>query len=403
MITAAQCIVRYEGGRAIPDRLTRAKHAHYLDYARQMLAVYRSGAGRTRRDLHQSIQNILAREPDCEPRKVPAFCKLLDDASEFADDRRGQSSNLRLKVFELAARHHPLVTHPQHVFERGEMEVKQQIAAEIGQPWPQIESQLYADVLSFQPLIEFKGYPSDEALLSRYNVAQLQACLYRARNVIIRAKSDFKTIVRHVKLARLLHEIRRIGENEYQIDLSGPATVLHETRRYGVNFARFVPALLACREWTLKSQVSTPWGNDAVLLLSSEDGYSSHLVPPDDFDSSVEADFAADFGSERDGWRLVREAEILHDGQVTFVPDFVMRHEDGRSALLEIVGFWTPEYLEKKRQTVRQFKASNILLAVEARLRAEHSSTGPGVIFYKKKLAASAVIEALHEVASLPR
>jgi len=28
-----------------------------------------------------------------------------------------------------------------------------------------------------------------------------------------------------------------------------------------------------------------------------------------------------------------------------FVPDFTFRHEDGTQACLEIVGFWTPEYL----------------------------------------------------------
>ena len=54
------------------------------------------------------------------------------------------------------------------------------------------------------------------------------------------------------------------------------------------------------------------------------------------------------FGPTRDGWQLIREGEILHEGQKTFVPDFTFRHEDGTQVFLEIVGFWTPEYLARQ-------------------------------------------------------
>ena len=60
MLTAAQSIVRYDRGAAIPDRLTRVAHRQYLAYAERMLAVYASGVGRPRRELHQSVRAILA-------------------------------------------------------------------------------------------------------------------------------------------------------------------------------------------------------------------------------------------------------------------------------------------------------------------------------------------------------
>ena len=75
--------------------------------------------------------------------------------------------------------------------------------------------------------------------------------------------------------------------------------------------------------------------------------------------------FAEKWGpAKRDGWRLEREGEILHRGQKVFVPDFVFRHDDGRTVLMEIIGFWTPEYLEAKSQTLRSFEDQPILLAV---------------------------------------
>lgn len=395
MLRSEHSIVTYANGQAIPDRLARKQHAHYLHYAHRMLAVYRSSIGRPRREVHQSIQNILANEADCDPRRVTSFCKLLDDVSEFDSDRKGAAAALRLKVFSMAAKHHPLVQAGQHVFEREEAEVKRLIAQKLAEPWEQIDARLYADVMSQQPLKSFEGYADAEALLSRYNVAQLQACLYRAQRMTIQARGDFKTILRYAKLARLLHDIRRIGPGEYRLDLSGPATVLHETRRYGVNFARFIPALLACRDWKMQAVLESRWGKFVSLSLSSEDGYTATLPPPQEFDSSIEEKFAEDFGEEREGWRLERESAILHEGQATFVPDFTFRHADGREVFLEIVGFWTPQYLENKRKTLQKFRDRSILIAVAHRSLRVEATIPPDVIVYKTALNADAVQAAL--------
>jgi predicted nuclease of restriction endonuclease-like RecB superfamily len=398
MLRGEHAIITFDGGRAFPDRLTRGKHAHYLTYAKQMLALYRSGAGTKRQELHKSVANILSREPDCDPRRVSAFCKLLDDASEFAADPRGAAAALRLRVFSFAAKYHPLVTTPDKIFERSEQEVKGLLAAGIGRPWQEIEPALYADVMSFQPLVSFAGYETEQAFLSRYNVAQLQACLYRAQEMTVTARSDFKTVLRYTKLARLLHDIRRTGESEYRIDLSGPASVLHETRRYGINFARFIPALLSCRGWTMQATLPTPWGTRARVTLGSDDGYTSHLPAPQEFDSGIEEAFAKKFGDEQEGWKLSREGAILHEGQTTFVPDFIFRRADGAEVFMEIVGFWTPEYLEGKRQTLRRFRTHTVLLAVAHRSVRKGAKILPEVIVYKSALKVEPVLEALRKV-----
>lgn len=395
MLRSEHSIILFENNRACPDRLTRKRHAHYVQYATQMLAAYRAGIGRTRRELHRAVDNILSHEPDCDRRRIAAFCKLLDEAGEFAGDARGTAAELRLKVFSRAAGFHPLVESADRMFERDEQEVKRLIAAELGRPWPDIERDLYVDVIDFQPLLSFAGYPDEAAFLARYNVGQLQACLYKAESMTVRARGDFKSVLRYAKLARLLHDIRRLGPGEYRIDFSGPASVLHETRRYGVNFARFIPALLACRDWTLRADVQTPWGTKAALMLGSEDGYTSHLAAAAEFDSSVEESFARKFGVEREGWRLDREGEILHEGQTAFVPDFVFRHEDGREVLMEVVGFWTPQYLQKKRETLVRFRKHRILLAVAERSLRDGAAIPDGVIVYKTALKVEAVMEML--------
>ncbi|HPD17707.1 MAG TPA: DUF790 family protein [Planctomycetota bacterium] len=401
MLTSEQAIVAYEGSRAVPDRLTRRTHAQYEGYARQMLLAYRQGAGKTRRELHRSVEGILANEPDCETRRVQAFCKLLDDASQFDSDPTGRAAKLRLQVFEFAAKLHPLVERRDQLFENTEAEAKARIAEQLGRPWDEIEGSLHADVLDFQCLRAFEpGYADAAALLARYNVAQVQACLYRAEQVIITAGADFKTLLRYAKLAQLLHDLRRLGPSRYRIELSGPASVLRETRRYGVNFARFLPALLACREWALEASVRTPWGRPAHLALTSRDGLHGHLPSPEEFDSTLEKSFAAKFGEERDGWRLHREAEVLFEGQTAFVPDFAFRHEDGTTVLFEIVGYWTPEYLAKKRETLRLFRDHRILLAVAERCLRPGASVPEDVIVYKAAIRLAPVLAALERIRS---
>ena len=413
MLTSEHTIVKYEAGRAIPDRLTQAAHRHYLEYAERMLEVYRRGVGRQRRQLHRAVEQVLEQEPDCPIRRIQAFCKLLDDASTYRTDRRGQAAKLRLRVFTAAAPLHPLVSQPDRLFESDQAQAKQRIAAELGEPWERIERRLYADVMAFQTLEAFEGYPGPLALLSRYNVAQLQACLYRAERMVVTATDDFKTVLRYSKLARLLHEIEPVVGGAFRITLAGPASVLRETRRYGVNFARFLPALLACAGWEMTATIQTPWQARATLKLSDRDGFTSHLPTPEDFDSAVEESFAGKFGPEQAGWRLCREGTILHDRQAAFVPDFVFRHADGTEVLMEIVGFWTNEYLAKKRQTLRRFADKRILLALPEKSLRERPTQGdpdgPGaadgagtagwrMVTYKSVLKVAPVLEALERI-----
>jgi predicted nuclease of restriction endonuclease-like RecB superfamily len=397
MLTRELAIADYDRGRIFPDRLTRQTHRHYGQYAERMLAVYRQGTGRTRRELHRALAAIFAAEEDCPARRIEAFCKLLDDASVYQRDRRGRAAALRREVFRLAAPQHPLVRCADRFFEREEFAVKRDIAEKLGRPWPEIDDALFSDVIDFHRLGEFRGYADGPALLARYNVAQVQAALFGAVSMTVWASEDFKTIVRYAKLARLMHTISRVGPQSYCFRFDGPASVLRETRRYGAAMARFLPALVACRQWRMHAVVQTRRRGWTVALdLSAADGLNSHLPAPEEFDSQVEAAFAEKWGPDAQaGWHLLREGEILCRGQKVFVPDFVLRHDDGRTVPLEIVGFWTPEYLQAKIETLRAFPDRRILLAAAAPGRDALEKFPATIIPYKTSLSVKDVLERL--------
>jgi predicted nuclease of restriction endonuclease-like RecB superfamily len=396
LLTKELAIADYREGLIVPDRLTRKTHAQYVGYAERMLWVYRTGVGRTRRELHRAVWNILADEPECPRRRIDAFCKLLDDVGTFDRDRKGKAAALRREVFRLAAASHPLVRERDRLFDHQEAEVKSRIAARLGKTWGEIDDSLFADVIDFHRLKSFEGYADAASLLARYNVAQVQAALFGAASMTVWASSDLKTILRYAKLARLMHTILRLDEGSYRFQFDGPASVLRETRRYGVAMARFLPALITCRDWRMQAVIRTSRGWPVRLDLSSADGLTSHLPRPEEFDSSVEAAFAEKWGEEpREGWRMVRESEVLFRGQKIFLPDFVFSHEDGRQVLLEIVGFWTPEYLKAKAETLVTFADHPILLAVAKPGRELMAQLPSTVIPYNTGLSVAAVLERL--------
>ena len=396
MLTRVHAIAAYDRGRLLPDRLTRQKHGRYLGYAERMLVLYRQGIGRTRQELHRAVHDLFAGESDCPVRRIDAFTKLLDDVSIYAFDRGGEAPELRRRVFRLAGTMHPLVASADPQFEHTETAVKARIAGELGRPWPEIDAVLFADVMDFHRLEEFAGYADAQALLSRYNVAQVQAALFDAVSMTVWATQDFKAILRYAKLAGLMHTIRATGSAGYEFRFDGPASILRQTRRYGAALARFVPAVLACRGWRLHAVIRSRRGRNLALDLAPADRLTSHLPPPEEFDSHVEEDFARRWGpGPQSGWRLIREGEVLVQGQKVFIPDFVFRHEDGRKVLLEIVGFWTPEYLEAKLRTLRTFAGHEILLAVASGIAKRLGELPARTIRFKTRLRVKDVLDRL--------
>lgn len=405
MLTRELAIADYESGQVIPDRLTQKRHSSYLKFAEQILTIYRRGTGKTRQQLHRAVHDLFRHELECPIRRIDAFCKLVDEKCQYDQDRKGEATKLRQVVFQLAAARHPLVSKADQLFESNELEVKGQISEKLGMPWDEIEGRLFSDVIQFHRLVSLNGFESANDLLARYNVAQCQAVLYDAVSMTIWAKDDFKSILRFAKLARLMHSIDRNPNGEYVFTMTGPASVLRQTRRYGVSMAKFLPGLLGCRDWRMQANIkhrkSKNWVNR--FRLSSEDGLRSH-VELKEFDSKLEESFAKSWGEEpRDGWQLIREGDVLHVGQKVFVPDFTFCHQSGKRVLMEVIGFWTPEYLEAKRKTLELFRDDPVLLAVSNSIdlstlgiRLGSSDEKGGLLIYKTSIRINSVLKQLN-------
>ena len=82
------------------------------------------------------------------------------------------------------------------------------------------------------------------------------------------------------------------------------------------------------------------------------------------------------------------------------IPDFRFVHPDGRVYLLEIVGYWRPDYLRKKFAQVQKSACDNLILAVSERLNLAKAGVDlkdvpAKIIWFKDKLQPKSLLNLL--------
>ncbi|MEM6469759.1 MAG: DUF790 family protein [Planctomycetota bacterium] len=367
MLRSEHSIIHYDfvGMRARPDRLRRIRDASWLEAADEILKFYRHGIQTPRQELHRQVSERLETLPGSVPRRIASFCKLLDEASEF-HKASSDAAALRKRVFGLAASMHPIVQQREGIFEHTATVARQSIEKRLGLTWNEISDGMFADVIELQRLAEFDPALQAEQLLSRYNVAQTQAALYRANLVKLTFSEHAAFIVRMAKLAGLMHRVHRTETDAgpvYTMLLDGPGSVLRNTSRYGVRFSTLLPSLLCCDGWNLDARLALPNRQNAgtfLMRVSPKDGLRGEREEPEEFDSAVEREVEKQWrAAPVDGWLLRRDREFLSLGQQVYTPDFVLFDQRSRRRIfIEVLGFWTPEYLRDKRERLTKFSSA---------------------------------------------
>ena len=341
-----------------------------LPHLARAIAVYRRMLGRSRGRVRDAARVALAA---LRPARVEALVELLDDIATYEWPPGGRSAERRVAIFESAALGRPVLDAGcagailRETFGLPTAAVAK--AAAVKASSLDAVPLLYADYPEFHRLSAFPTGYDAEALWADYDLAQAQALLYDAVRMTVEATGDFKHIVQYARLSRLLHQLDRLRAGGYRITFDGPNSVLRRTRAYGVDLARFLAALVQARGWRMEAEVVLRRGwRPVIFALTDTDGLRSRVPAPALFDSKTEETFAQKFGPSRAGWRLQREAAILPAGEALVVPDFVFTHEDGTEVVLEIVGYWTPEYLAAKLAKLERVRGTHLIVAVRKAL-----------------------------------
>jgi uncharacterized protein len=240
-----------------------------------------------------------------------------------------------------------------------------------------------------------------------YNLSLMQTLLFRSTKLdfFVSGGQSWKNVLRHVKRLGLMYYLHH-HNGRITCSLEGPPSLFKLTDRYGTSLAKLLPSIVFSRgAWQIDAEIlrKTMDGekriysfkmteNDVPPLLAdpirhhhgareNEEGAKDSSFPPapdNYFDSVVEEKFARkflDLGAGL-GWKLVREPDpLIVSGGRAFIPDFLFVKPGRKKVYMEIVGFWTPDYLQRKFQKLAEIYGSAYATKLEDHAREENGIT----------------------------
>jgi predicted nuclease of restriction endonuclease-like RecB superfamily len=290
-------------------------------------------------------------------------------------------------------------------FER--QEIIRTIASRMTISADDLEDNMWSDLDENMVLEQFDTL-SPEQLIAWYNLSLMQTLLFNCTKLefCVHGGSNWKRVLRNVKRLGLMYNLQyqkqpkinsqldgngssttniaadryaAIEENSTVINCSvdGPLSIFKLTDRYGTSIAKLLPSIISTETWSLKAWIMKKTMSSGKKIYEFEvsnieapslagapyydrennnkdkEGFSVFTgISTPYFDSSVEEKFASKFEQFANGWKLVREPDpLIASNGKALIADF-MFEKYGRRIYLEIVGFWTKEYLEKKLQKI---------------------------------------------------
>ena len=239
------------------------------------------------------------------------------------------------------------------------------VAAELGVAPRELDESLFAD-LPGEKLLGPASPVSPEDLALRINLALVQGLLCHAARVKIDVEGQTRGLVRHAQLRGLICTVTEGGGmGGVTVTLSGPLALFRNTRLYGRALGEIVPMLAWCTRFHLRAECLLQ-GRRLTLQLRTGDPVFPGSAPRP-YDSRIEERFAREFRKLALGWDIVREPEPINAAGTLIFPDFALqcRADPGRRWLLEIVGYWTPDYVARKLARYHSAQLFNLILCID--------------------------------------
>ncbi|TDE85042.1 DUF790 family protein [Deinococcus sp. S9] len=406
MLPTELLMFRVKDGIVQPRRL-KATPGN-LRLAETLIATFEAHLGKTRAELDAELRTLEAGRADFKV--LRGLAHLLTQQGEFEAGGHLEPASVRTKVFELAQAHPPSRHQAKLILEQA----ARSLSGDTRLSAADVLNSLYADLPDQQTLVAFDP-PTPEELIQRYDLAQAQGVLYRAYALVITARRNeparYKQLLKYTKLFGLMVTVEGDANFGFTLTMDGPTSLFSGTTRYGLAMAKFLPALLHVTKWdltaALKPRKDLAWVDPSdvewTFELTSEDGYVSHYKVPEEHDSALESGFQERFLKLDTPWTLEREVDLVPVPGGVILPDFRLVHGE-RSVLVEIVGYWRPEYLRKKFDLLRKTGRRDVIVCVSERLNLEKAGVDPSdfgdrVVWFKGVLNPKDVIAVAEQVA----
>ncbi|MDX1813465.1 MAG: DUF790 family protein, partial [Candidatus Bathyarchaeia archaeon] len=319
---------------------------------------------------------------------------LLDRRSVFKCTSQTDPAELRQKIFQATGKTGPATTPEQR------QAIIEEVACQLKISSEQLEETMYADLESELVLQEFNPVPAQE-LLERYNLSLAQTLLFDSTELKFTVSANWQKVFFKTKRLGLIYDAYK--DNGFWVKIDGPASLFKLTRRYGTAIAKLLPVIIASPKWTVEAKILWKFTNE-IYTFKLESWKHSPLFgsqqATESYDSAVEEDFAKRFKALSSGWQLKREPEPVIAGNYVLIPDFSFER-GGTKLYMEVVGFWTTDYLLRKIEKLKKTK-ERVLVAVDETLACERltkleNQQSLNIIYYRNKISLLPILRYLKD------
>src|SRR5918998_67212 len=426
MLTLQLLRVRTRNGAIYPLFCTREDD---IELAKKMIQEFEQTWKNKEKKavLEDRISAMEESDAGSDYKLVRAFYALLERRCKFKSresnsDNDGETSStipiidpprIRKAVFEESSKRGFALTELERV------EIADSVASKLHLPSHDVVLKALWSDLDDNLILDYFDAIDPEALVGWYNLSLMQTLLFNCTKLdfYISGGSNWKRVLRSVKRLGLMYHLqqpRQQEENRIICSLEGPLSLFKLTDRYGTLLAKLLPSIIFPLDKKREVSSGGEWHLDAWIVRKTMDGrkiyefkISKNEIPElmtdpfssipsssvtekeltgpsspslyndyNNFDSAVEEKFAKRFEQAETGWRLTREPDplVLSNGGA-FIPDFMFEKYD-KKIYLEIVGFWTKDYLERKLQ-----KLADIFISADSRNKKTNNNKSVHLLF----------------------
>ena len=335
--------VRKFGGSLMP----RFAGAGDVGLAGKVIKIYRICEGKRLRLAREAVKRL---EDGSNYKKVRGFAKIVERMCEIESRCKVDPKELRRFLFERG-----YVT---RVEERER--VIREAAEFFGIEPEEVEEFMFSDLEEERVIVRCPELRPED-LVKLYNLSLLQTVLFNSLRFSFWISSNHKAVLRAVKRLGLMYELSDDGV----VTLTGAASVIKMTRRYGTAMAKVVPEIIRAERWWMRAEVVDEY-EKRVYLFELSDRYRGlfpELKEKVEYDSSLEEEFERRIKFLLN-CEVIREPGIVRAGRYAYIPDFLIR-KDGKEVYVEIAGFWTEEYIRRKLEKIRKADIPLLLIVRE--------------------------------------
>jgi hypothetical protein len=362
--------------------------------AEAIIRLYGESVGAKRGAIRERVAELENAYGDY--RFVRGLAALVERACTFASSFHADPLKVRHMLFaEAAKRGFP--TSPEE-----RKAIVLEVASALALSPSDVEESMYADLDSEEVLESCPSVkPAD--LLKQYNLSLTQTLLFSSTEMEFTASGNWQRIFRAVKFHGLMYTASKRGGSVH-VRLDGPTSLFKLTRRYGTALAKVLPEIMRGKPWRIEAKILRANRLLNFVLESGKHGWLfPELEPAEEYDSAVEKEFAEQFRSLRSGWEVKREPEPVEAGSAIMIPDFAFRF-GRRTVYMEVVGFWTRDYLKRKLEKLSEVREPFIVavdeeLACDRLERLKASNPNIRLLYYKGEIPVGEVFAYLQPLA----